>query len=240
MKWDINLDAGEDEASLASGREARLYKGVTRINVACGGHAGSETTMAEAVRLARAAGVVVGAHPSFPDRENFGRRVLTLAPGEVTRFVAEQVKALLVICRAQRVALDHVKPHGALYNACASDESLARAIAEGVRQVSPSLALVGLAGSPCLEWWRKLGFRVLGEGFADRRYQKDGTLVPRSSPGAVLTDPEEAVAQASLLLQKGKVRTETGELLSLACDTVCVHGDNAAAEKILDALARSH
>jgi 5-oxoprolinase (ATP-hydrolysing) subunit A len=219
--WDLNLDAGEDPVALSNGSEARLYALVTRVNIACGGHAGDESSMRQAVRLAREAGAVIGAHPSYPDREHFGRRTLSMAPEAVTRFVAEQVGLLKAICESEGGALIHVKPHGALYNACAGDEPLATAIAEGVRQIDSGLVLVGLAGSKCLGVWKRLGFAVLGEGFADRGYRADGTLVPRTEPGALITDPVVAASQAKRLLQSGKAQT------------VCVHGDNPAAEAIL-------
>jgi 5-oxoprolinase (ATP-hydrolysing) subunit A len=238
LNWDINLDAGEDPAVLASGLEARLYGLVTRVNLACGGHAGDEGSMRACLRLARKAGVLVGAHPSYPDRENFGRVALAVPSREVTRFTAHQVGKLAALAEEEGVTLAHVKPHGALYNACAADAVLAEAIAEGVRQVSPGLTLVGLAGSRALAQWQRMGFEVLGEAFADRRYRADGSLVPRSRPGAVLT-AAEASDQARGLLASGTVRTEEGTELAVRCDTLCVHGDNPEAEGILRLLRKA-
>lgn len=233
---DLNLDAGEDAEALASGREARLYRLVRRVSIACGGHAGDLTSMATALRLARDAGALAGAHPSYPERAGFGRVALAVAPGDVARFVAEQVGALHELARREGVRLHHVKPHGALYNQCAGDEALAREIAEGVRAVDPSLALVGLAGSRALDVWRSAGHAVLGEAFADRRYRADGTLVPRSEKGAVLAEPEEVVRQVRALVRDGRVQAATGEWVAVACETLCVHGDNPRAEALLEAL----
>lgn len=219
MNVDINLDAGEDAASLDSGREARLYQLVTRVSIACGAHAGDADSMRRAVALARAAGCIIGAHPGYPDREHFGRRRLDMPLADVTATVAEQVARLRDI--AGEVA--HVKPHGALYNSLADDPELALAVAAGVRRAAPEAALVGLAGSRGLAVWREAGFVVLAEGFADRRYLPSGALAPRGEPDVVLSDPAMAVAQARQLIAAG-------------CDTLCVHGDNPAAETLLLAL----
>ena len=236
MKWDLNLDAGEDPKALVDGSEQRLYSMVARVNVACGGHAGDEASMHLAVRYARAAGALLGAHPSYPDRENFGRRAMKLETDEVIQFVADQVGALRAVAESEGVPLVHVKPHGALYNACANDEALAAAIAVGTAFVDPTLVLVGLAESECLKVWRGLGFKTLGEGFADRGYRANGTLVARAEAGALIRDPQVAAAQAKALLGDGKIFAVTGEPLTLRCETVCVHGDNPAAESILSAL----
>lgn len=216
---DLNLDAGEDPAALLDGREARLYGLVDRISIACGGHAGDARSMALAVELAMAVGVRLGAHPSYPDRARFGRVAMDLPPAHIADFVAAQVGALAAVAAARGARLVHVKPHGALYHRAAADREVAAAVAEGVARVDRALALVGPAGGAALDEWRSAGFAVLGEGFADRAYREDGALVPRGEKGAVLADPEAALAQARRLLSR--------------CDTLCVHGDNPAAEAIL-------
>ncbi len=215
---DLNVDLGE-----GPGEEA-LYPLVTSANIACGGHAGTIDTMNAALDLCAAHGVAAGAHPSYPDREGFGRRSQAIASAELARTVAEQVELLTRLARARGVRLSHVKPHGALYNDAARDEAVARSVAEGVGRVGGELVLVGLAGSLAVEVWRGLGFKVAREGFADRAYRTDGTLVARSVPGALIEDPASAAAQAVRLAREG------------ACETLCVHGDTPGAVAVLGAV----
>ncbi len=239
MKWDINLDAGESLKDLAEGSEAARYKKVNRINIACGGHAGDETSMVKCLELAKQFKLCAGAHPSFADRANFGRKKMALSPCEVQELVRDQVGHLYELASKIGVSLTHVKPHGALYQMAMSDLVLADAVGEGVREVDGNLILVGLAEAPALLRWRQLGFGVLAEGFADRGYQRDGTLVPRSEPGAVITDPSQAVQQMKNLLLTGKVKCLTGEWISVTCQTVCIHGDNPSVDDILEAVSVS-
>jgi UPF0271 protein len=215
---DINADVGEGAG------EEPLYGLITSANIACGGHAGDAGSMREAVRLAMAHGVAIGAHPSYPDREGFGRVTRSLEPEVLARAVAAQVGALLAIAGAIGARVAHVKPHGALYNDAAARREVALAVAEGVASVSRTLVLVGLAGSPALRAWRERGFRVAAEGFADRTYAPDGTLVPRTSIGALITDSTEAAAQAVGLARGGR------------CDTICVHADTPGAVAIAAAV----
>jgi len=216
---DINCDMGElEDAAL----EEALMQYVTSANVACGGHAGDAATMRRTVALARRYGVAVGAHPSYPDRANFGRVELPLPPEEIAQTVFEQVRALAAIAGNPV----HVKPHGALYNVAARDARVARAIAEGVALFSREPVLVGLAGSTMLDVWREMGFRTAAEGFADRRYEADGSLRPRKFPDALIADPQEAAAQAVRLLKEGRVQT------------ICVHSDTPGSVCILAAVAR--
>lgn len=233
---ELNLDAGESPAALEDGSEARLYALVDRVNIACGGHAGDESTMRKALTLALQAGVRIGAHPSYPDRDNFGRVAMKVATEEVSRFVAEQVGTLHQLARENGITLDHVKPHGALYNALVNDKPLARAVAEGVAKIDVRLALVGLAGAPALGWWRELGFRVLAEGFADRRYRANGTLTPRTQTGAVLHDTAEVVKQVARLARESQVIADDGQVVPMRCDTLCTHADTPDAEKLLRAI----
>jgi UPF0271 protein len=210
---DLNADVGEGQ-----GDDAALLALVTSANVACGFHAGDARTMRETVRVAAELGVAVGAHPSYPDRAGFGREPRTLPPADVRADVLYQVGALQALCRAAGVALVHVKPHGALYNQAAQDEALAAAIASAAAAVSRDLVLVGLAGSRAMRAAAQAhGLHFAAEGFADRRYRADGTLLPRSEPGAVLTDPAAVAEQALALAQRGDV------------DTLCLHGDTPGA-----------
>lgn len=215
---DLNADLGEGPG------EAALYPLITSANVACGGHAGDEASMREAVRLAILHGVAIGAHPSYPDRESVGRVSMTFAPAELELVVARQVGALAAIVAEAGGRLTHVKPHGALYNDVARDTGIAAAVAGGVARISRELILVGLADSPALPVWRSLGFRVAAEGFADRAYEADGMLVSRSRRGAVLADPRDASVQALRLAR------------SRRCDTICVHSDTPGAVAILAAV----
>jgi UPF0271 protein len=215
---DLNADVGEGPG------EEPLYGRITSANIACGGHAGDAGSMREAVRMAMAHGVAIGAHPSYPDREGFGRVSRTLAPEVLARSIAEQIAALIEITESVGARVAHVKPHGALYNDAVARSDVALAVADGVASVSHALILVGLAGSPALGVWRARGFRVAAEGFADRRYAADGTLAPRTSPGALIIDTASAAAQAVGLARSGR------------CDTICVHADTPGASAIVAAV----
>jgi UPF0271 protein len=221
---DLNCDLGE------GGHDAGLMPLITSANIACGAHAGDAATMRAAVALARRYGVAVGAHPGFADREHFGRRELRLPVEEIRRLVRGQIEALAALA-----PLRHVKPHGGLYSLAARDATVARAVAEAVREVDASLVLFGPAGGE-LSWaGRAVGLRVAGEVFADRAYAPDGTLVPRGAPGALL-GIKPAVAQVLHIVRKGKVRTSDGTEIVLPADTVCVHGDGPEAVELARAL----
>lgn len=221
---DLNADVGESTGAVTVGDDAAVIPLVTSVNVACGGHAGDDAVMRRTLRLARAHGVAAGAHPSYPDREGFGRRELGLQPGAIHDEVVAQVRRLAQLAGEEGVPLRHVKPHGALYNRAAREPAVADAVARAVAAVDPSLMLVGLAGSALVEAARAHGLRPLREGFCDRRYGADGFLVPRSVPGACLDDPAAAAEQALALATGGSV------------DTLCVHGDGPAAVPILRAV----
>jgi 5-oxoprolinase (ATP-hydrolysing) subunit A len=221
---DLNADLGE-----GAGNDDAILDFVTSANIACGGHAGDATTMATTIELARKKGVAVGAHPGFPDRESFGRRMLDVSAEEVHDFVVDQIGSLLQLARAADVPMQHVKPHGALYNAAATDAELADAIATAVGSIDPALILFGLAGSHLIPAGERAGLRTASEGFADRTYAADGTLTPRSEPGALIADQEVAVAQAIRLVTEGRVRSLQGTDVHLHADTICLHGDSPAA-----------
>jgi UPF0271 protein len=216
MNIDLNCDLGE-----GAGQDDALMPLITSANVACGLHAGGPAEMARVVRLAREHGVAVGAHPGYADREHFGRRDLALTPDEVEALLLYQLGALAALARAEHVPLRHVKPHGALYNQAAQDRELAQTVARAVATFSRELILVGLAGSLLLEAGREAGLRVAGEGFPDRAYNPDGTLMSRALPGAVLESAEAVAANAVRLATEG-VLTARGRV---PVETLCIHGD---------------
>lgn len=233
MKVDLNCDVGE-----GVGDDAGVMPSVTSANVACGFHAGGPEAMRRTVRLARAHGVAIGAHPSFPDRAGFGRRLLAASPDEVRDDVTYQVGALWAFCRSEGVRLSHVKPHGALYNAAAVDPALARAVCEAARDVDPALTVVCLAGSRMVDVARSLGVPCAEEAFADRGYTARGALAPRDAPGGVLTDPAQVADRVSRMVREHRVATVDGAELAIDAQTICIHGDNPAAAAIAAAVRR--
>ncbi|HLF95991.1 MAG TPA: 5-oxoprolinase subunit PxpA [Methylococcaceae bacterium] len=226
---DLNADLGESFGPWRMGRDEALLELVTSANVACGFHAGDPDVMAETVRLAVARGVAIGAHPSLPDRQGFGRRAMAMTPAEIHNLALYQIGALAGFVCAAGARLVHVKPHGALYNQAAADPALASAIAAAVRAFDPNLVLVGLAGSCLMEAGRAAGLQVAREGFADRRYQSDGTLTPRHNPDALIDDPEEAVTQVVRMVERGEVLACDGTAVPVTVDTLCLHGDSPQA-----------
>lgn len=202
-----------------------LLQLVSSANIACGFHAGDAQTMLASVREALKNGVAIGAHPSFPDRENFGRTAMTLPPETVYAQTLYQIGALAAIARAEGGVMRHVKPHGMLYNQAAKDPQLADAIARAVHACDPSLILVGLAGSELIRAGEHYGLTTRQEVFADRGYQADGSLVPRTQPGALVEDEEHALAQTLGMVESGRVKSITGEWANVVAQTVCIHGD---------------
>lgn len=225
MKIDLNCDLGESFGRYTLGNDAAIMPYITSANIACGFHAGDPGVMGATVRLAKQHGVAIGAHPGWPDLQGFGRRAMQLPPDEVEALVLYQIGALAAFAKAEGLALQHVKPHGALYNQAAAEIELAQAIAQGVKRFSPDLVLVGLAGSRLVEAGRALGLRVADEAFPDRAYNPDGTLKPRSEPGAVLDAPQQ-VAENALRLAREGVRIAG---LNLPVETLCLHGDHPGA-----------
>lgn len=220
MKIDLNADLGE-----GSPHDEALLQLVSSANIACGFHAGDASTMRQSVRWALQYGVAIGAHPSFPDRENFGRSVMHLPAETVYAQTLYQVGALAAIAKAEGGALHHVKPHGMLYNQAAREPVLAEAIARAVRALDANLVLVGLAGSELIRAGKAAGLVTCEEVFADRGYQADGSLVPRSQPGALLDSDEAALAQSLEMVLRQRVQATTGEWVALRADTLCLHGD---------------
>ncbi|GAB4564832.1 MAG: 5-oxoprolinase subunit PxpA [Anaerolineales bacterium] len=214
MKIDLNCDLGE-----GIGNDEAIMPYITSANIACGFHAGDGQTMRETIRLAKRFGVNIGAHPSWNDREHFGRMEMDASPHEAEQLVFEQIQILAKIAKEEGASLMHVKPHGALYNQATKDIQLAGAIARAVKRISIDLILVGLASSRSIEAGRAVGIRVAAEGFPDRGYNADGSLMSRLLPGALIESPEEVTRHAIELVQTGRM------------DTLCLHGDhpNAAA-----------
>ena len=221
LAMDLNCDMGELEDAA---HEAALMDYITSANIACGGHAGDEGTMERTARLALERGVRIGAHPSYPDRANFGRFEMELAETEIERAVREQIERLDKVVRRLGAIITHVKPHGALYNVATRDERVARAIGRAAAMWNPGTTLFGLLGSPCLEWWRGMGLNVAAEAFADRRYEADGSLRARKFADALITDAGAAAAQATRFARERQAQT------------LCVHGDTPGAVEILKAV----
>ncbi|HLB49137.1 MAG TPA: 5-oxoprolinase subunit PxpA [Anaerolineales bacterium] len=232
MMIDLNCDMGESFGRYTLGHDEAIMPLITSANIACGFHAGDPLVMARTVALAARFGVGVGAHPGCPDLQGFGRRSMDLSSDEVESIVLYQVGALAGFARAAGAELAHVKPHGALYNQAATDRVSAQAIARGVARFSKNLTLVGLAGSVLIEAGVEAGLHVANEGFPDRAYNPDGTLMSRRMPGAVLESPEEAAAHAVRLVRDGIAFRDS----RVRVDTLCIHGDNANAPLIAEAV----
>ncbi|NYF26272.1 LamB/YcsF family protein [Sporosarcina sp. JAI121] len=224
-KVDLNCDLGESFGRYKLGEQQEILKYVTSANIACGFHAGDPSVMRETVKLAIENGVKIGAHPGLPDLNGFGRREMAITPQEGYDMVVYQIGALQGFLATFNETMQHVKPHGALYNMSAIDTKLAEAIAQAVYDISPSLVLFGLAGSELTKAGEKIGLRTAHEVFADRTYQSDGSLTSRSQSDALLTDQELAVAQVVKMVIEGKVISQQNTEISLQADTICIHGD---------------
>ena len=233
---DLNSDIGESFGVWTLGDDTRVLDHVTSANVACGFHAGDPHTMLQTVRAAHARGVAVGAHPGYPDLVGFGRRPMTCSPDEVYAFCLYQIGALAAVCRSEGVALCHVKPHGALYNQSCTDASLARAVARAVHDAAPDLILLGMAGTEHEAAAVEAGIPFAAEAFADRAYLPDGSLVPRSREGSVLHDPAAIAARVLQMVGDGTVEADGGSTIPLRVDSVCVHGDNPEACRVVEAV----
>ena len=232
MEIDINCDMGEGFAN-----DSALMDYVSSVNMACGYHAGDPATMQKPGEYAIEKCIAIGAHPSYPDREGFGRRPLILPLDEVYDVVVEQLEALSEICRSLGTRLRHVKPHGYLYNQSARERNIAGVIAEAILHFDQTLVLVGLSGSYSISEARSLGLRTASEAFADRTYRYDGSLTPRTEPNAVITDATAAAEQAFQIVDQGKVEATNGELIRVEADTICIHGDG---ENALEFAAAIH
>ncbi len=229
MIIDINCDLGEYDVSGNVRNDEAIMPFITSANVACGLHAGNPLIMERTVRLAIKYGAGIGAHPGYPDREGFGRRSLSLTDEELRASILYQVGALKTIAEASGARLQHVKPHGTLYNEASVDHNMAMVIARSVREIDPSLILVGLYGSQLIEAAGAAGLPSAREVFADRAYNDDGTLVSRDNPGAVIHDTAMVIERVIRMINEKVVETVSGKIIPIGVDTVCLHGDNEMA-----------
>ncbi len=238
-KIDLNCDMGESFGAWQMGADAEIMPLITSANIACGFHAGDPATIRRTVRLALDRGVAVGAHPSLPDLQGFGRRAMKITPEEMYDLVLYQAGALEAFTRAAGAKLHHVKCHGALYNMAANDEGLSSAMARAVKDLGGDVILYALSNSLMMDVAQREGLRVAGEVFADRSYQDDGTLTPRGRPGAMIEDEQRAVAQALAMIEQGHVMAQSGKRVAVALDTLCLHGDQPNAVAFAKALRAS-
>ncbi len=232
MRIDLNADVGESFGAYAIGHDPGLMKSITSANVAAGFHAGDPSVLRATIRRAKANGVAVGAHPSFPDLSGFGRREMVISPREAEDLVLYQIAAVAGVAHVEGVPLQHVKPHGALYNMAARDVALAGAVARAVAAFSHALILLGPPGSELLKAGRALGLRVASEVFADRAYEADGSLVARKKLGAIIHDVDAVLERSVRMAKDGTVVAIDGSVVRLRADTICVHGDTPGADEL--------
>jgi UPF0271 protein len=229
---DLNCDVGESFGAYKLGFDEEIIKHVSSANIACGFHAGDPMVIQQTIKLVKTYGVKVGAHPGYPDLLGFGRRDMAVTPAEVKSYLVYQIGALQAFARVEGLELQHVKPHGALYNMAVGDPRLSQAIAEAVRSLDEGLILVALAGSAWVNIAKEQGLRVAGEAFADRAYSADGSLVPRSQPGAVVKDKKRVADRVIRMIEEGQVEAITGEDITIEADTICLHGDTPGVLKL--------
>ena len=239
-KVDLNSDLGESFGAYKIGRDADIISLVSSANVACGFHAGDPTVMAKTIAICKENGCAVGAHPGFNDLVGFGRRNMAVSPEDAANMITYQVGALDAFCKSQGVKMQHVKPHGALYNMAAKDAALSAAICRAIYNYNPELILMGLANSAMIAEAKKIGLPYAAEVFADRAYEDDGTLVARTKEGAMIKDEDEAVSRVVRMIKENRVTTISGKEIEIVPDSVCVHGDSEKAllfvKKISDTL----
>ncbi|HYD58672.1 MAG TPA: 5-oxoprolinase subunit PxpA [Burkholderiales bacterium] len=236
---DLNCDMGESYGAWKMGADAAVMPLISSANIACGFHAGDPPTIRATVRLAVDHGVAIGAHPSLPDLQGFGRRAMKITPQDMYDLVLYQAGAVEAFARAAGARLHHVKCHGMLYNMAANDEALSEAMARAVRDLGSDVLLYALSGSKNVEIARKLGVRVVGEVFADRGYADDGTLAPRGLPGAMIEEAPKAVTQALAMIEQGTVTSLSGKRIAVSAGTLCVHGDQPGAVAFATALRKA-
>jgi 5-oxoprolinase (ATP-hydrolysing) subunit A len=241
FRVDINCDLGESFGAYKMGTDEDILNFVTSANIACGFHAGDPATMHKTVKLALEKGVGIGAHPGLPDLVGFGRRNMDISAQEAYDMTLYQIGALYGFVKAEGGHIQHVKPHGALYNMAAQNARLSEAIAEAVYKIDPELILFGLSGSELVKAGEKIGLKTASEVFADRTYQQDGSLTSRRQPDALIKDEKTAVEQVIRMVKEGRVKSQQGVDVALRADTVCIHGDGVKAlefaKQIRDLLA---
>ena len=239
FRVDLNSDLGEGFGRYTIGMDDGIIPLISSANIACGFHASDPVVMVETVKKAKEAGIQVGAHPGFPDLMGFGRRNMNISLEEAKAYTLYQISALGGICKAQGMKLQHVKPHGAMYNMAAKDYELSKAICEAVKEYDPQLVVMGLSGSETIRAAKDLGLRTAEEVFADRGYEEDGSLVNRKKAGAFIHDENEAITRVIRMVKEGKVTAVTGKDIEIQADSICVHGDGEKAllfvEKIRNA-----
>src|SRR3954470_8036023 len=236
---DLNCDMGESYGAWKMGDDAGIMPLISSANIACGFHGGDPATIRRTVRLAVDHGVAIGAHPSLPDLQGFGRRVMKITPQDMYDLVVYQAGAVEAFARAAGAKLHHVKCHGALYNMAANDEGLSDAMARAVRDLGSEIFIYVLSRSKNYEIAKKLGVRTVGEVFADRGYSDDGTLAPRDKAGGMIEDASQAVKQALAMIEDGYVTSLSGKPIPVAADTMCLHGDQPGAVAFAKALRKS-
>ena len=222
---DINSDMGELTHLFEDRTYHRLIDHVTSINLACGGHAGNTIMMTELSKLAKIKNVRVGAHPGYPDPDNFGRAVMDMDSRDLTQTILEQIHRLGEIVYEENEELSHVKPHGALYNQAAKNMTISRSIGEAVLKFNPNLIMIGLHGSGMLHVWQDMGLQTMEEAFGDRAYESDGSLRDRNLDHALITDPKKAAKQAQMITNEGKVVSFDGSAININAQTICIHSD---------------
>lgn len=237
---DLNCDMGEGVDN-GSGQhlDASLMDFVSSVNIACGFHAGDATIMHQTVQLAAKHGVAIGAHPGLADKENFGRLEMKISPREAYQLTMYQIGALFAFTQAEGVPLNHVKPHGALYNMAARTVDLAEAIAQAVADFDQNLILYGLSGSQLILAAEKIGLPVANEVFSDRTYQSNGMLSPRSEPNALITNENIAINQVISMVLNGQVQSINGEIVPIIAETLCIHGDGPHALTFVKAIHKN-
>lgn len=228
-KVDLNCDLGESFGAYKIGLDSEVLPFISSANVACGYHASDPVVMSKTVKMCKDMGVEVGAHPGFPDLMGFGRRNMSVSPAEAKAYVMYQVGALDAFCKANGITIQHIKPHGALYNMAGKDYALARAICEGIKEIAPEYILLGLSGSNLIKAAEDTGLRAAKEVFADRGYMDDGALVPRTMEGAMITDEDIMIKRVITMVKDGVVKTVSGKVIPIKADSVCVHGDGEKA-----------
>lgn len=225
----MNSDLGESFGAYQIGNDKQVLSHISSANIACGFHAGDPHVMKQTVQLAKAYGVAIGAHPGFQDLVGFGRRIMAVSPSDVYDLVLYQIGALAAFCQVNHVTLSHVKPHGALYNMAAVDSTIADAIAKAIYTYDKTLLLYGLSGSKLIGAGEKYGIKTVSEVFADRTYQPNGTLTPRTQPNALIQNSDDAINQVLQMIKEQSVQTVMGEIIPIQADSICVHGDSSHA-----------
>ncbi|MEA1963762.1 MAG: 5-oxoprolinase subunit PxpA [Candidatus Aerophobetes bacterium] len=230
---DLNCDMGESFGHYKIGLDDEIIKYITSANIGCGFHGGDPMVMRKTVKIARENGAGIGAHPGFPDLMGFGRRKMDVTPEEIKNYVLYQIGSLYAFAKAEGGELQHIKPHGALYNTMANDERLSRAVMEGIADFDKELIVLGLAGSKVIDIAEEMGLKVASEAFADRAYNPDGTLVSRRLPKAVITNPQKVLSRVIQMVKEEKIECINGEIIERKIDTICVHGDSPGAVELV-------